>query len=221
MDQLTFSKLLFVIYSSGGEVKPGRQPCGDDALTSRRLPKAQRRTQLLEAAAAIVRTEGTDALTLAHVAAQAGVTKPIAYEHFGTRAGLLIALYRHFDARQADAVHAALKAEGRTLEQVADLLAGAYVDCALSAGPEFGAISDALSASEAMEDFRQVLREGYVDQFMAALAPHVSLPGRRARLLLAGAIGAADVLSQAAVAGRCSRNEAVAALSRILVGALT
>ncbi len=34
-------------------------------------------------------TKGTDALTLGHVAECAGVSKPIAYEHFGTRAGLL------------------------------------------------------------------------------------------------------------------------------------
>ena len=65
------------------------------------MSKDQRRAQLLETAAVIVRAEGTDALTLARLAEQAGVTKPIAYEHFGTRAGLLIALYRYFDERQA------------------------------------------------------------------------------------------------------------------------
>ena len=190
-------------------------------MTARRLPKARRRIQLLETAAAIVRSEGTDALTLARLAEQAGVTKPIAYEHFGTRAGLLIALYRHFDARQADAVKVALGAGSHTLEQVATLLAAAYVDCTLSAGPEFGAISDALSASEEMEDFRQSLRDGYVDQFQTALAPFAGLPARPLRMLLTGAIGAADALAQTAVAGRCSRDEAVSALSRVIVGALT
>ncbi len=189
-------------------------------MTPRRLPKAQRRLQLLETAAAIVRTAGTDALTLARLAEQAGVTKPIAYEHFGTRAGLLIALYRHFDARQSEAVKATLDVGGHTLEQVVDLLAASYVDCTLSAGPEFGAISDALSASGEMETFRQVLRDGYVEQFLNALTPHINLPIPRARLVLAGAIGAADALSQAAANGRCSRDEAVAALAGLMVGAL-
>ena len=73
-------------------------------MSSKRLPRDERRRQLLETAAAIVRAEGTDALTLARVAEQAGVTKPVAYEHFETRAGLLVALYRHFDARQTEAV---------------------------------------------------------------------------------------------------------------------
>lgn len=189
-------------------------------MTERRLPKARRREQLLETAAAIVRAEGTDALTLARLAEQAGVTKPIAYEHFGTRAGLLIALYRHFDARQADAVKAALAAGGHTLEQVVALLAAAYVDCTLAAGAEYGAIADALSASEEMDDFRQTLRDGYVAQFQAALRPFVDLPARKLGLVLVGAIGAADALAQAAVTGRCSRDEAVSALSKLILGGL-
>ena len=193
---------------------------GDKTLSVKRLPKAQRRMQLLETAAAIVRAEGTDALTLARLAEQAGVTRPIAYEHFETRAGLLIALYRHIDTRQVEAVRSALEVKGRSLDQVACVLAAAYIDCTLSAGPEFGAISDALSASEEMEDFRQTLRDGYVEQFQAAFAPYTDLQPTEGRLLLVGMIGAADSLSQAAVAGRCSRDKAVRALSHILSSAL-
>lgn len=184
------------------------------------MPRDQRRNQLLETAAAIVRAEGTDALTLARLAEQAGVTKPIAYEHFGTRAGLLIALYRHFDARQAQAVQSALATQAKSLEDVVAILSAAYVDCVLQAGPEFGAIAAALSASEEMDDFRQALREGYVDQYMAALARFAPLSGPQARALLLGVIGAADTLSQAAAAGRMSRAEAIAALSKIMLGAL-
>lgn len=189
-------------------------------MSGRRMPRDQRRNQLLETAAAIVRAEGTDALTLARLAEQAGVTKPIAYEHFGTRAGLLIALYRHFDARQAQAVEAALAAQARTLEDVVAILSAAYVDCVLQAGPEFGAIAAALAASEEMDDFRQALREGYVDQYMAALAQYSPLSGPAGRAVLLGVIGAADILSQAAAGGRMSRVEAIAALSRIMLGAL-
>lgn len=189
-------------------------------MSGRRMPRDQRRNQLLETAAAIVRAEGTDALTLARLAEQAGVTKPIAYEHFGTRAGLLIALYRHFDARQAQAVQSALATQAKSLEDVVAILSAAYVDCVLQAGPEFGAIAAALSASEEMDDFRQALREGYVDQYIAALARFAPLSGPQARALLLGVIGAADTLSQAAAAGRMSRAEAIAALSKIMLGAL-
>src|SRR5687767_16006033 len=56
---------------------------------AKKLSKAERRKQLLETAHVIVRDEGTDALTLGYLAERAGVTKPIAYGHFETRAGLL------------------------------------------------------------------------------------------------------------------------------------
>lgn len=190
-------------------------------MSGKRMPREQRRTQLLETAATIVRSQGTDALTLAHLADQAGVTKPIAYEHFGTRAGLLIALYRHFDERQSQAAEAALATHANTLDDVVAILSAAYVDCVLQAGPEFGAIAAALSASEEMDDFRQALREGYVDQYLKALSKFVPLPGRAGRALLLGVIGAADTLSQAAAAGRMSHAEAITALSRIMLGALS
>lgn len=183
----------------------------------RRLPRDERRAQLLDAAAAIVRTEGTDALTLARVAEAAGVTKPIAYAHFGTRAGLLIALYRHFDARQAEAVRAALDAKARTLEDAVAILAAAYIDCVLDAGPEFGAIAAALSATDEMDAFRHAMREEYVALYREALG-RFGADGGAAVML--GVIGAADTLGQAAAAGRLGRAEAVAALSRIMLGAL-
>lgn len=189
-------------------------------MPGKRLPRDQRRLQLLETAAAIVRAEGTDALTLARVAEQAGVTKPIAYEHFETRAGLLVALYRHFDARQTEAVRNALRTQAQTPEDAVAILAAAYVDCTLQAGREFGAIAAALSATEAMDDFRQAMRDEYVEIYRCALAPFMTLPAKGGQALLLGVIGAAETLSQAAATGRMSRKDAVAALSRIMLGAL-
>lgn len=182
-----------------------------------RLPRDERRAQLLEAAAAIVRTEGTDALTLARVAEAAGVTKPIAYAHFGTRAGLLIALYRHFDARQAEAVRAALETSARTLEDAVGILASAYVDCVLGSGKEFGAIAAALSATEEMDAFRHAMRDEYVELYRVALG---RFGGEAGRAVMLGIIGAAETLSQAAAAERLSRQDAIAALSKIMLGAL-
>jgi AcrR family transcriptional regulator len=43
------------------------------------MSKEERRRQLLDTASDIVRSEGTEALTLGHLAERAGVTKPIAY----------------------------------------------------------------------------------------------------------------------------------------------
>ena len=86
-------------------------------MAGSRLSWEQRRDQLLDTAAAIVRAEGADALTLARVAEDAGVTKPITYKHFETRAGLLKALYHRIDEQQTAAAESALDVGARTLEE--------------------------------------------------------------------------------------------------------
>ena len=57
----------------------------DDPSPRRRLSRDERQRQLLEVAWRLVREEGTEALTLGRLAEQAGVTKPVVYDHFGTR----------------------------------------------------------------------------------------------------------------------------------------
>ena len=189
-------------------------------MTSKRMAKEQRRRQLLETALAIVRDEGTEALTLARVAERAGVTKPIAYEHFGTRAGLLVALFRDYDDRTTEAVRAALKAGGPTPQDVASILSNAYIDCCLSMGPEMRAIFDALSASEETEVFLQSWREFLVSEFSAAFAPFVTMPQEESNIIFVGILGAAEALAETAAAKRISRAAAVEALWRIMIGGL-
>jgi AcrR family transcriptional regulator len=188
---------------------------------STRMPKHERRRQLMETALVIVREEGTEALTLARLAERAGVTKPIAYEHFGTRAGLLIALFRDYDDRTTHAVRAALASGGKSLQDVASILSTAYIDCCLSMGPEVSAIFDALSAGEETGDFRRSFREFLVGEFRRAFAPFVKVSNRSGKAILLGLLGAAEVLAEEAAAGRTSRAEAVSALSRIMIGSLS
>lgn len=60
----------------------------------RRMSRVERREQLLDAARELIRSEGADSLTLARIADRAGVTKPLVYQHFGTKAAVLAALPR-------------------------------------------------------------------------------------------------------------------------------
>lgn len=57
-----------------------------------RVPAEQRRTELLDAALHLVVTKGHNAATMDAVADQAGVTKPVVYGHFTSRAHLLAVL---------------------------------------------------------------------------------------------------------------------------------
>jgi len=190
-------------------------------VVTKRMTNVRRRGQLLQTAYEIIRSEGTDALTLARVAERAGVSKPVAYEHFGTRSGLLIAMYRDYDERQTEAMRAALAAGGGTIEDVASILSAAYVDCAVSSGPEYGAITAALSATEEMEELLQSCRDSFLAECRKAFAPFVKLPRKRIQGLLVGILGAAEALSQVAADGRMSRSNAIRALSQVMIGSLT
>ncbi|MFD3919371.1 TetR family transcriptional regulator [Streptomyces sp. NPDC058595] len=65
----------------------------------------QRRRQLLEAADRVVLRDGPKA-SMNAIAAEAGITKPILYRHFGDKGGL----YRALAKRHTDALLSALKA---------------------------------------------------------------------------------------------------------------
>jgi AcrR family transcriptional regulator len=186
---------------------------------TKKLPRAERREQLLETAQTIIREKGTDALTLGHVAECAGVSKPIAYEHFGTRAGLLIALCNDYDLKQKQARSEVLGKDDETLAGAIAVMASAYVSCVLGMGPEMGAAFAALSATEETADFRRSLREGYVAEYRKAFGRFVKLPENDDAIFL-GFLGAAEALAQDAAAGRVSPDEAVEALSRIFTGTL-
>jgi AcrR family transcriptional regulator len=55
--------------------------------------------RILDAAWALVRERGPNAVTIAEIAAAAGVSRQLVYFHFANRAGLLVAMTRHYDTR--------------------------------------------------------------------------------------------------------------------------
>jgi len=58
-----------------------------------RLPRAERSTQLLDVAEQVFLERGYAATSMDDVAERAGVSKPVLYDHFGSKEGLLVATY--------------------------------------------------------------------------------------------------------------------------------
>jgi AcrR family transcriptional regulator len=187
---------------------------------SSRLSKAERRRQLLAMALVIVREEGADRLTLGHLAMRAGVSKPITYEHFGTRAGLLAELYKALDAQHTQALQTALSGVQRSLADTAQVLASAYIGCSLTMGGEWQAVSAALSGSEEMAAVQQELLAGYAHLFVAALGPHSALSAAALHRYCVGLIGAGEALSVLMLAGNCSEQDAAATFAALIQGSL-
>ena len=188
---------------------------------SSRLTKAERRRQLLDMALVIVREEGADRLTLGHLAARAGVSKPITYEHFGTRAGLLAELYKSLDQQQATALREALRRDPRNLAGTADVLASAYMHCGADTRGELHAVGAALSGSEEMGAVLQEVLAGYAQLFASALAPHSPLPPDVLHHRCVGLVGAGEALTLLMIGGRCSEREAAEAFAALICGGLS
>jgi len=173
----------------------------------RRLSREDRQRQLLDVAWRLVREEGSDALTLSRLAEQAGVTKPIVYDHFLTRPGLLAALYQDYDARQTALMDAALEASEATLPGRAMVIASAYVDCVQQQGREIPGVIAALDSTPELERIKREYEGIFLDKCRAVLAPFagprgIGQAGMRAML------GAAEALSDAAASGDISTAEA-------------
>lgn len=186
----------------------------------KRLSHDDRRVQLLDTAAAIVRADGADGLTLARVAEMAGVTKPVAYQHFETRAGLLRALYLRVDAHQCEAARLAVDTHAGSLEQVAEILAESYVDCVLHIGKEYGTITAALSTFAEADAFLRAGRERYAKIYLEAFRAFVPLPPERGLMTMLGVIGAAEALAREVTANRLNRQDAIESIKGIMEGAV-
>lgn len=165
-----------------------------------RLSRDKRLRQLLDVSWELISDEGTDALTLGRLAEKAGVTKPVVYDHFGTRNGLLAALYEDFDIRQTAVIDAAIAASKPTLEDRAGVIASSYVECVLTQGREIPEVLAALNGSPELATVKRQYLQAFIEKCRNILAPFAGSQGISLASLWA-MLGAAEALSQAAVAG--------------------
>lgn len=194
----------------------------DDVLPQRgrRLAKADRHRQLLGAALEIIRTEGADCLTLGHLAIRAGVSKPVVYDHFGSRSALLIALYRWIDTERIDAFRQTMAAATKDRDETIACLADAYLRCAADLTGEFHIVGAALAGSpEKAEVYDELLGQS-VAMFVAVLRPFSALSESAATRLCTGLVGAGEALSVAIIRGKVAEADAIATFRDMIAGSL-
>lgn len=86
-----------------------RERAADEALRGRRLPRLQRRAQLLEAAQGVFVAKGYHAAGMEDIAEHAGVSKPVLYQHFPGKLELYLALVEQYTADLVDLVESSLQ----------------------------------------------------------------------------------------------------------------
>lgn len=183
-----------------------------------RLQKEKRREQLLDVAMDMVREGGADHLTLVTLAERAAVSRPVAYEHFGTRSGLLLALYQRLENSYVEALRRALAEAPGDLSGLARIISAAYFDCLAHSGAEGPALSAALQGSEEMAAQQRLMLADYVEIMRVVLEPHSALAPDTLRLRCIGLLGAAEAIAREQQCGRIATAEAVLTFAAMIEG---
>jgi len=186
------------------------------APPKKRMTREQRLRQLLDTALRLIREEGTDALSLGRLAEAAGITKPTVYDHFGTRQGLLAALYQDFEQRHSQLLESAIADCPPQLESLARVMAENYIHCMESEGREMPGILAALRGSPELAALRSHCQRGFMQRCGEALAPF-ALPAVLPAVALWGMLGAADGLAEAASSGAIGTADAVDELYQVIL----
>jgi AcrR family transcriptional regulator len=183
-----------------------------------RLSHEERHRQLLEIARGMVGDEGTERLTLARLAERAGVSKPVAYDHFRRRIDLLLELYRWIDTEKVDSFRERMESNTIGSRETVEKLALAYIDCASDVTGEFYAVGAALSGTpEGASAFADLL-ENSVRMFVAVLGPHVALAPSELERRCRAFVAAGECLAADVVIGRSTCAAATATFVDIIVG---
>lgn len=184
----------------------------------KRLSKDERRQQLLDLSLVILERDGAEALTLATLAREAGVTKPVAYDHFQSRANLLHQLYARFDQRLVEVTRQRVAGQGRSLQARVHHVVAAYFDCVRQCGPQYEAIVSALMAYPEYKDIRSQVRDSFIGVYRE-LFSDCDADGRLGYRLVA-IFGAVEEVAKATMEGQIPPDQAVATLERLIVSAL-
>lgn len=164
----------------------------------------------------LIHDEGADALTLGRLSEKAGVTKPVVYDQFGSREGLLAQLYQEFDANQTAIMDAALRECEARLADIARVIASSYVNCVSRQGREIPGIVAALAGSPELASIKKQYEQSFLEKCRTLLAPFAG-NGVIPSAALWAMLGAAEALSNAATSGDITPEEATDELFTTIV----
>jgi AcrR family transcriptional regulator len=177
----------------------GARPAG--SARAPRTPPAQRRQLLLDAAERLLTESGSDALRMDALARAGGVTRPVVYDHFGGRDGLVVALLeRH--AERVRAHVAAAVTPGAPFEDELRDATRAYLEVARRHGPAVRALVSAQHLSPAIETARRRTWDAAAEHWSGRYREHTGLSRRDADALATAHLAALTALAGLCIEGR-------------------
>lgn len=177
------------------------------ATARRRLPRDDRSQQLLEIAEAVFAERGIHAASMEDIAERAGVTKPVVYDHFGSKDGLVAAVVLRAGALLGRQVLAAVDAATDPPDKLAAGLR-AYFGFMAQRRASWTALLTETATSTAAAAALERVRDQQADLIAALVGGGV--PGcdrRRARMYAQVVIGSCERLATRPGRGRVTVDE--------------
>ncbi|MCC6523198.1 MAG: TetR/AcrR family transcriptional regulator [Polyangiaceae bacterium] len=175
-----------------------------------RVPADQRRRQLLTEAGAILTAGGVEALSIAEVAARAGVSRPLVYRQFPARLDLVRAVLEDFVAVLSDNFHEALV---RSLPGTIESITTAFIEASCDAIEARGAgpwrLLDARAAEPEVVQTGRAHLEGLLAPWRARLAALAGTTEQRAAIYMWVIVAAGRAALDGWIDGKVARARAV------------
>ena len=158
-----------------------------------RLPRDQRRAQLLDAANDVFTSKGYHAAAMDDIADAAGVSKPVLYQHFPSKLDLYLALLDTSCDRLVEVVREALDSTEDNADRVVATM-GAFYEFVSSASGEFRFVfeSDLTGDGQVQQRLWRVNNE-IADAIAEVIVSDTGLAADQAKLLAISLVGTAQV----------------------------
>lgn len=184
-----------------------------------RTPPAQRRELLLDAAEQLLAEGGSDALRMDALARAGGVTRPVVYDHFGDRDGLVIALLQRHAELVSTHVAAAV-VPGAPFDDQLRAATRAYLDIARRRGAAIRSLVSAQHLSPAIEAARRSNWDTAAAYWSKRYRAHAGLSLSDASALATAHLAALAALAGLFIEGRLSLSSATELHVNSTLGAL-
>jgi AcrR family transcriptional regulator len=177
-----------------------------DATSSRppRLPRDQRRIQLLDAASEVFASKGYHAAAMDDIADAAGVSKPVLYQHFPSKLDLYLALLDQSCERLAEVVEEALASTEDNADRVIATVAAFYEFVSSESGDFRFIFESDLTGDRSVQQRLSQVNAEISDAIAEVIAEDTSLPVQQAKLLAVCLVGIAQVSARYWISGGTS-----------------
>jgi len=168
----------------------------DTRPRSNRLPRHERRRQLLDAALEVFVTQGYHAAAMDEIAERAGVSKPVLYQHFPGKLELYLALLDESVDTLVETVRDALRSNPDPKQRVAATF-GAYFEFVGGKGQAYRLVFESdLSNETAVRDRLDRGTRECAEMVSQAVREDAGLSDDEAHLLSVGMVGMAQITAR-------------------------